>query len=126
MVKSKKSTLTAEILKNIEVNMNQKIVKCIACGSIFFIVGSSVPSVFRNCKDHWNCMPEHVEIQTYNPYGISSGSANLSATYTATTTTLPPKPPAVIDLSDFSVCPQCDEQAWDDGRICHSCGAKDI
>ena len=26
---------------------------------------------------------------------------------------------------DFDTCPQCDEFAWD-GRICHSCGAKEI
>lgn len=39
--------------------------------------------------------------------------------------TLPPKPPEVVDLSDFSTCPQCEERAWD-GRICHVCGAKNI
>ena len=38
---------------------------------------------------------------------------------------LPPKPPEVVDLSDLSRCPNCDERAWD-GRICHLCGAKNI
>lgn len=38
---------------------------------------------------------------------------------------LPPKPPVENDEIDLNRCEECNEYAWD-GRICHSCGAKNI